>query len=95
MDFLRSKVMAYLFILFGLVFTGLGVVSLFGLADYSAVSDLPDTEFCVQLARRHGVAAIPLSPFCNEPPRARLIRFCFAKDDATLERAAGQLRAIR
>lgn len=67
----------------------------FQLADYSAVSDLPDTEFCVQLARRHGVAAIPLSPFCNEPPRARLIRFCFAKDDATLERAAGQLRAIR
>ncbi|MGE0030989.1 MAG: methionine aminotransferase [Steroidobacteraceae bacterium] len=67
----------------------------FQLADYSAVSDLPDTEFCVELTRRHGVAAIPLSPFCNEPPRARLIRFCFAKDDATLERAAGQLRAIR
>lgn len=67
----------------------------FQLADYSAVSDLPDAEFCVELTRRHGVAAIPLSPFCNEPPRARLIRFCFAKDDATLERAAGQLRGVR
>lgn len=67
----------------------------FQLADYSAISDLPDAEFCVELTRRHGVAAIPLSPFCNEPPRARLIRFCFAKDDATLERAAGQLRGIR
>ena len=66
----------------------------FQLADYSAVSDLPDSEFCVELTRRHGVAAIPLSPFCNEPPHARLIRFCFAKDDATLERAAAQLRSI-
>ncbi|MEX1994862.1 MAG: methionine aminotransferase [Steroidobacteraceae bacterium] len=67
----------------------------FQLAEYSAVSDLPDTEFCVELTRRHGVAAIPLSPFCNEPPRARLVRFCFAKDDATLQRAASQLQGVR
>jgi methionine aminotransferase len=67
----------------------------FQLADYSAVSDLPDVEFCVELARCHGVAAIPLSPFCDAPPRTRLIRFCFAKDNATLDRAAGQLRGIR
>jgi len=67
----------------------------FQLVDYSAVSDLPDTEFCEQLVRRHGVAAIPLSPFCDEPLRARLVRFCFAKDDATLRRAAGQLAAVR
>jgi methionine aminotransferase len=67
----------------------------FQLADYSAISDLPDLEFCMQLTRRHGVAAIPLSPFCDEPPRARLVRFCFAKDDATLARAAGQLCAIQ
>jgi methionine aminotransferase len=67
----------------------------FQLADYSAISDLPDTEFCEQLVRGHGVAAIPLSPFCDEPLRARLVRFCFAKDDATLRRAAGQLAAVR
>ncbi|MBX3702584.1 MAG: aminotransferase class I/II-fold pyridoxal phosphate-dependent enzyme [Steroidobacteraceae bacterium] len=67
----------------------------FQLADYSAISGLPDVEFCEQLVRQHGVAAIPLSPFCDEPFRARLIRFCFAKDDATLERAAGPLLAIR
>ena len=65
----------------------------FQLADYSAVSDLPDVEFCEQLARRHGVAAIPLSPFCDEPLRARLVRFCFAKEDLTLERAAEKLRS--
>lgn len=66
----------------------------FQLADYSAVSDLPDTDFCMELTRRHAVAAIPLSPFCNEPPRARLIRFCFAKEDATLELAAQRLCAV-
>lgn len=66
----------------------------FQLADYSGISNLPDTEFCEQLVRRHGVAAIPLSPFCDEPPDARLVRFCFAKDDATLERAASQLAAL-
>ena len=67
----------------------------FQLADYSELSDLPDVDFCMELVRRHGVVAIPLSPFCDTPPDARLIRFCFAKENATLERAAGQLRGIR
>jgi methionine transaminase len=66
----------------------------FQLADYSAISNLPDAAFCEELTRRHGVAAIPLSPFCDEPPAARLIRFCFAKDDQTLEAAAAKLRAV-
>ncbi len=66
----------------------------FQLADYSAVSELPDTRFCEELARSHGVAAIPLSPFCDEPPAARLIRFCFAKHDRTLEEAARKLGAV-
>ena len=66
----------------------------FQLADYSAISDEPDVAFCERLVRQHGVAAIPLSPFCDEAPRTRLIRFCFAKEDATLERAAGILRTI-
>jgi methionine aminotransferase len=66
----------------------------FQLADYSAVSDLPDAAFCELLTRRHGVAAIPLSPFCDQPPSARLVRFCFAKHDATLQAAAEKLRAV-
>jgi methionine transaminase len=66
----------------------------FQLADYSAISDLPDARFCEELARRHAVAAIPLSPFCDEPPAARLVRFCFAKHDRTLEAAAEKLRAV-
>lgn len=67
----------------------------FQLADYSAVSDLPDAAFCEMLTRRHGVAAIPLSPFYDQPPSAQLVRFCFAKHDATLEAAAQKLNAVR
>jgi len=66
----------------------------FQLADYSKISQMPDVEFCKELTRKHGVAAIPLSPFCDEPQRARLLRFCFAKDDRTLELAAEKLRAV-
>jgi methionine aminotransferase len=66
----------------------------FQLADYSAISDLPDAAFCEELARRHGVAAIPLSPFCDETPAARLVRFWFAKHDSTLAAAAAKLRGV-
>jgi methionine aminotransferase len=66
----------------------------FQLADYSAVSDMPDTEFAEWLTREIGVAAIPLSVFYREPPNARWVRFCFAKDDDTLRAAAERLGRI-
>ncbi len=66
----------------------------FQLADYSAISDLPDREFADWLTREIGVAAIPLSPFHRTPSGARHIRFCFCKEDATLERAAEILRSL-
>ncbi len=67
----------------------------FQLVDYSAVSDLPDTEFARWLTVEHGVAVIPISPFQAEPPAGqRLARLCFAKDEATLERAVSRLAAL-
>ncbi len=66
----------------------------FQLADYSAISDLDDRSFVNWLTREAGVAAIPLSPFSREPPGTRQIRFCFCKEDATLERAAEILRQL-
>lgn len=69
--------------------------SYFQVADYSAINDRPDLEFCEWLTREVGVAAIPLSPFYADPPAGqRLIRFCFAKSDDTLAEAAGRLCAI-
>ena len=66
----------------------------FQLADYSAVSDLPDVEFANWLTRSVGVAAIPVSVFSAAPPSARLVRFCFAKNDATLVAAGGRLARL-
>ncbi len=63
----------------------------FQLVDYSAISDLPDTEFCLWLIKEAGVAAIPVSVFCETPPNMRLVRFCFAKGDETLRNAAERL----
>lgn len=63
----------------------------FQLVDYGAISDLPDTEFCLWLIKEAGVAAIPVSVFCETPPNMRLVRFCFAKGDETLRNAAERL----
>jgi methionine aminotransferase len=67
----------------------------FQLVDYSAVSELDDAAFCRWLTIEHGVAAIPLSPFYETPPPGqRLVRFCFAKSDATQAAAAERLRRV-
>lgn len=63
----------------------------FLLADYSAISDLDDVDFCHWLTKEVGVAAIPLSVFCAGPFPHKLIRLCFAKQDATLDAAAERL----
>ena len=66
----------------------------FLLADYSAISDLDDVSFCQWLTKEVGVAAIPLSVFCADPFPHRLIRLCFAKQEATLDAAAERVCQI-
>lgn len=66
----------------------------FQLADYSAISDERDTEFARRLTIDYGVASIPISVFYKQPPGQHLLRFCFAKDDGTLQRAAKCLNDI-
>jgi len=66
----------------------------FQLADYSEISEEPDTEFTIRMTREHGVAVIPVSVFYAHPPDQRVIRFCFAKGDETLQRAAEMLCAL-
>jgi methionine aminotransferase len=70
----------------------------FTLVDYSAsqmLGALDDGEAARVLLENVGVAAIPLTPFYREPVRHRLLRLCFAKQDATLERASERLRTLR
>jgi len=61
---------------------------------YDAISDEPDTEIAVRLTRDHGVASIPVSVFYRHPPAHKVLRFCFAKSEATLARGAEILSRI-
>jgi methionine aminotransferase len=66
----------------------------FQLVDYSAITDEADVDLVRRLTTEHGIAAIPVSVFYETPPAQRVLRLCFAKDDATLQRAAERLCAI-
>ncbi len=67
----------------------------FQLADYSTISDMPDTEFAAWLTREHKVAAIPVSVFYQQAPAQQLVRFCFAKQDDTLRDAAKRMSKLK
>ncbi len=60
----------------------------FQLLDYSNISDEKEFDFAERLIREHGLAAIPISPFYHKKNENRLLRFCFAKNEDTLEKAA-------
>lgn len=60
----------------------------FQMLDYKNISDEKDTEFAIRMTKEKGIASIPVSVFYNVPTDNRMLRFCFAKDDETLEKAA-------
>ncbi|GGA80894.1 aminotransferase [Flavobacterium palustre] len=66
----------------------------FQVVSYAAISNENDVDFCKRLITEHGVAAIPISNFYENGKDLHLIRFCFAKDNATLEEAARRLCKI-
>ncbi len=60
----------------------------FQLLGYRDITDEKDLDFARRLTIENGVAAIPISPFCEAPQDSTVLRFCFAKDEATLDKAA-------
>lgn len=68
----------------------------FQLADYSGIRpDLDDVAFARWLTAEHGVASIPVSAFYQRPPAAqKLVRFCFAKQEQTLQAAIDRLQRL-
>lgn len=70
----------------------------FLLARYNQVSDLPEAEFARWLTLEKGVAVIPVSAFYEDANAAGsnngLIRFCFAKQDHTLDEAIEKLKTL-
>ena len=67
----------------------------FQCVDYSAISDVPEADFARWLTVEIGVAAIPVSAFYQTPQDAGIVRFCFAKQEATLHTALNRLARIR
>ncbi len=68
--------------------------SYFQCVDISEVSDLSEAEFCKWLTTEIGVAAIPLSAFYGDGFDQRIVRFCFAKKDETLNLALEKLKQL-
>ncbi len=66
----------------------------FQLLNYEKITTEKDTDFAIRLTKEHGVAAIPISVFYHQPIYENMLRFCFAKKDETLERAAELLHKI-
>ena len=66
----------------------------FQCVDISSVSDLGEADFCKWLTTEIGVAAIPLSAFYGGGFDQRVVRFCFAKKDETLNSALDRLARL-
>lgn len=62
--------------------------------DYSAISSLSEADFAIWLTSEIGVAAIPVSAFYQSPRESGIVRFCFAKQDQTLQLALERLARI-
>ena len=60
----------------------------FQLLSYKQISDLPDTEMAEWLTKEHKLASIPISVFFSDKRQDSVLRFCFAKSDETLQKAA-------
>lgn len=68
--------------------------SYFQILDYSAITNEKDTDFAVRLVKEFGIASVPVSVFYNHNDDHKQLRFCFAKENATLEKAAEKLLKV-
>jgi N-succinyldiaminopimelate aminotransferase len=60
--------------------------------DIAPLGETDDAAFCQRLVKEHGVAAIPVSAFYAENPVKTVVRFCFAKKDATIDAALERMK---
>ncbi|WP_299383474.1 methionine aminotransferase [uncultured Lacinutrix sp.] len=60
----------------------------FQVLDFSEITQESDIDFAKRLTIEHGLASIPLSVFNNNKKDDKVLRFCFAKTDDTLKKAA-------
>ena len=60
----------------------------FQLLGYKNITDMPDVEFAEELVMKHKIGSIPVSVFYHIPTDHQVLRFCFAKSEETLQKAA-------
>lgn len=68
--------------------------SYFECYSYQGLSDLNDKDFAIHLTKNFGVATIPVSSFYKNAEDNKVIRFCFAKKEETLNIAAERLSSF-
>ena len=68
--------------------------SYFQLYSYEGLSEESEKDFAIRLTKDYGVATIPTSAFYKEGEDNKVLRFCFSKEEKTLEEAAERLRKI-
>lgn len=66
----------------------------FQLMDYQHISSESDSDLAIRLTKEKKLATIPLSVFYKNKTNQKLLRFCFAKKDETLEKAAEIICAL-
>jgi methionine aminotransferase len=69
--------------------------SYFQLYKYDRISDESDRDFAIRITKEYGVAVIPVSAFYTEGKDDKVVRFCFAKKEETLQRAVERLIKIK
>lgn len=68
--------------------------SYFICARYSRISEEGDKDFAIRLTRDAAVATIPVSAFYQDGKDDKVLRFCFAKKEETLEKAVEKLISL-
>jgi len=66
----------------------------FQLLDYSRITDENDVDFAIRLTKEFQLASIPVSVFYSDPEQDKVLRFCFAKKESTIEKAGEILLKI-
>jgi len=68
--------------------------SYFICAKYDRISDEGDKEFAIRITKEYSVASIPVSAFYKAGTDNHVVRFCFSKNNETLEKAVSRLQKI-
>lgn len=62
--------------------------------DYSEITDEKDSDFAIRLIKDYGLASIPISAFQKDHKDEKMLRFCFAKENKLLKKAADIINSI-